>query len=125
MRWVSFRVIIPIMDTKDKIREEKLANILNPKKTNREFKITIRFEKHISQNYERAVALAKKNKYFLEEGEGDSHKIYASFYPQDTEELHQLFDLVHQHKKTQIYLNNKRIPYLQDLWLFLMWFYRY
>ncbi len=113
------------MNAQEKIREEKLSNILNPKKTNQDFKITIKFQKQISQNYEKAVALATKNKYFMEEGEGDFYKIYASFYPEDTEELHQLFNLVHRHKKTEIFLNNKRIPYIQDLWLFLMWFYRY
>ena len=112
------------MDAKDKIAEEKLANILNPKKSNREFKITIRFQKHLSQNYSQALELAKKNKYFMEEGEGDYYRAYASFYPEDTLALHELFGLVHAHKNTVIFLNNKRIPYIQDLWLFLMWFYK-
>jgi hypothetical protein len=106
------------------IEEEKLANILNPKKSNRECKITIRFQKHLSKNYEKAVELAKKNPYFLEEGEGEFYTIYASFYPQDSEQLHTLFDLIHEHKTTKVYLNNKRIPYIQDLWLFLIWFYK-
>ena len=113
------------MSNMKKIEEEKLFNILNPRDANTEFKITIKFQKHLSQNYEKAVALARKNKYFMEEGKGDYQKFYASFYPEDTQQLHQLFDLVHQHKKTEIFLNNKRIPYIHDLWLFLMWFYKY
>ncbi|NIM82212.1 MAG: hypothetical protein GTO20_25780 [Candidatus Aminicenantes bacterium] len=112
------------MDARKKIQEEKLFNILNPKRANKEFKITLRFRKHLSKKYQEAVELAKKNKYFLEEGEGDSYKIYVSFYPEEVEELYQIFELVKEQETTKIYLNNKLIPYLQDLWLFLMWFYR-
>ena len=36
------------MDAKKRIEEEKLFNILNPKKANSAFKITIRFQKHLS-----------------------------------------------------------------------------
>jgi len=43
--------------------------------------------------------------------------------PEDVEELHALFELVKDMESTTIYLNNKMIPYIQDLWLFLMWFY--
>jgi hypothetical protein len=112
------------MDTRQQIQEEKLQNILNPRQANREFKITIRFQKHYSKNFEQALALARKNKYFLEEGEGDFYKAYASFFPSEVEDLFSLFELVKEHESTKIYLNNKSIPYIQDLWLFLMWFYR-
>jgi len=112
------------MDAKNTIEEEKLANILNPKKANREFKITLRFRKHLTKKYEQAVELAKKNPYFLEEGEGDFYKIYVSFYPRDVEALYEIFELVKDQESTRIYLNNKLIPYIQDLWLFLMWFYK-
>lgn len=112
------------MDAKNKIEEEKLVNILNPRKANREFKITLRFRKHLTKKYEQAVQLAKKNPYFLEEGEGDFYKIYVSFTPRDVEALYEIFELVKDQESTRIYLNNKLIPYIQDLWLFLMWFYK-
>lgn len=112
------------MKAKEKIQQEKLFNILNPKKANKEFKITIRFQKHLTSRYREAVELAKKNKYFMDEGEGDFYKIYVSFYPQDVEELYRIFELVKEQETTKIYLNNKPIPYIQDLWLFLMWFYK-
>jgi len=111
-------------EVRKKIAEEKLFNILNPKKANSEFKITIRFQKNSSKNYIRAVELAKKNKYFMEEGKGDFLKTYVSFYPEDVEDLYQIFELVKKHETTKIYLNNKLIPFIQDLWLFLFWFYR-
>jgi len=106
------------------IREEKLANILDPRTANKEFKITLRFQKHLSKSFEQALELARKNPHFLEEGQGDSYRVYASFFPADVQQLHQLFQLVHEHRHTVVFLNNKRIPYLQDLWLFLMWFYK-
>jgi hypothetical protein len=112
------------MDARQLIQEEKLQNILNPRKANREFKITIRLQKHLSKNFEKALALAKKNKYFMEEGAGNFYKAYASFYPADVEDLFNLFELVKDQETTKIFLNNKAIPYIQDLWLFLLWFYR-
>lgn len=112
------------MDARKKIQEEKLYNILNPKRANKEFKITIRFQKQLTNKYEKAVELARQNKYFLEEGTGTFHKIYVSFYPEDVEELFRIFELVKEQETTKIYLNNKLIPYIQDLWLFLLWFYR-
>jgi len=112
------------MDAKKKIEEEKLFNILKPKKSNREFKITLRFQKHLTKKYEKAVELAKKNPSFLEEGAGSFYKIYVSFYPQDVEALYEIFELIKDQETTKIYLNNKLIPYIQDLWLFLMWFYK-
>ena len=112
------------MNATTKIQEEKLFNILNPKRANKEFKITLRFQKHLTKSYEKAVKLAKKNKYFLDEGKGDFYKIYVSFYPEDVENLYEIFELVKDQKTTKIYLNNKLLPYIQDLWLFLMWFYK-
>jgi len=112
------------MDAKKKIEAEKLSNILNPKKSNKEFKVTIRFQKHLSRKYEKARELAKKNPYFMEEGKGDFIKTYVSFYPSDVDDLFELFELVKDQETTKIYLNNKLIPYIQDLWLFLMWFHR-
>lgn len=111
-------------DAKQIIEDEKLANILNPRKSNREFKITIRFQKHLTKKYEQAALLAKQNPHFLQEGDGDFRKIYVSFYPHQVDALYEIFELVKDQETTKIYLNNKLIPYIQDLWLFLMWFYK-
>jgi len=112
------------MDARQQIQEEKLQNILNPRHSNKEFKITVRFQKHYSRNFEKALELARKNQYFLDEGQGDYYRAYASFYPDAVEDLFNLFELVKDHETTKILLNNKAIPYIQDFWLFLMWFYR-
>jgi hypothetical protein len=112
------------MDARKTIQEEKLKNILNPKQANKEFKITLRFQKHLGEKFRKAAELARSNRHFLEEGEGDFYKIYVSYYPEDVEALFEIFELVKDRETTKIYLNNKLIPYIQDLWLFLMWFYR-
>lgn len=123
------------MNAKKIIEEEKLINILHPPKVNREFKITIRFQKYPIKKVDQAFELAKKNPYFLVDGdgdgdgggggesEGDFQKVYASFYPRDAQALHELFDLVGDRETTRLYLNNKLVPYVQELWLLLMWFY--
>jgi len=112
------------MDAQNKIQEAKLRNILNPGESAREFKITIRFREHSSDDCRVAVELARKNKYFLEEHEPNHTSYYASFYPEDVNDLYLLFQRVKELESTRIYLNDKRIPYIQELWLFLMWFYR-
>jgi len=112
------------MEAREIIQKEKLDNILNPRKSNRSFKITIRFQKQLTRNYEKALEMARLNPDFMEEGEGNFYKVYASYTPDNVDELYQLFELVKGAETTAIFLNNKRIPYIQDLWLFLMWFYR-
>jgi hypothetical protein len=112
------------MNAKKKIEEEKLMNILNPPTVNREFKITIRFQKYSLKKVDHAFELAQKNPYFLEEDQGDSQRVYVSFYPQDAEALQEMFNLVHDRETTRLFLNNKSIPYIQELWLLLMWFYK-
>jgi len=111
------------MLAREKIQEEKLRNVLDPVKANREFKITVRFQKSLSKKFSDALELARKNRYFMEEGQGDLYRAYASFYPAEAKELHRLFNLVKDFQTTRLYLNNKPIPYIHDLWLFLMWFY--
>lgn len=110
------------MDVKTIIEKEKLDNILNPARANREFKITVRFKKFSSDKFEQACELAKKNSFYLEEGEGESKRFYASFLPDNVQGLFELFELVKNRETTTIFINNKQIPYIQDLWLFLMWF---
>lgn len=106
------------------IQEEKLNLLLNKERAQHEFKITIRFEGYPEETCSEAIRIAISNRYYMEEGTGKNRRIYASFYPEDVEDLSRLFDLVRNREKTRLYLNNKAVPYVQELWLFLMWFYR-
>jgi hypothetical protein len=64
------------------------------------------------------------NKYFMDEGNGYYYKFYVSFYHEDVEELYKILELVKNYESTKIFINNKPIPFIQDLWLFLAWFYK-
>ena len=112
------------MEPANTIQEEKLQNILMPQRGNSEFKITLRFQKFLSKSYEQALELARQTQHFFEEGDGDSKRIYVSFGPNQIDDLHRIFELIKNREETRIYINNKVIPYGQDLWLFLAWFYR-
>jgi len=111
------------MDVQTKIQQEKLENILRPNLRTPRFKVTIRFQKFYSKNFQRAYDLARENSQFHEEGEGDDHRVYASFTRENFAQLHALYDLVKNRENTRVYINNRVIPYAQDLWLFLAWFY--
>ncbi len=112
------------MKVKEAMQKEKLENILNYKSGNNMFKITVVFRQDSSKEFQKAYAIAKTNKNFYEEGVGSYKKVYASFYPEDSKELHSLFSLVSDKSSTKILLNNKQLPYVHDLWMFLMWFYK-
>jgi hypothetical protein len=108
----------------DQDLEEKLADILYPSTKAREFKITLVFRYRLSPDYEKAVGLAKKNPTYKEEGDGEWTRHSATFTPSEVDDLFVLFNLVHEWEGTEVLVNHKRIPYGQQLWLPLMWFYR-
>jgi hypothetical protein len=111
------------MDVPAKINQEKLQSILKPHQEGLQFKITLRFQKFYSKKFEKAYELARENREFYEEGEGEFQRIYASFSRENFTDLHTLYDLVKHRENTRIFINNRTIPYAQDLWLFLAWFY--
>jgi len=104
--------------------EEKLADILYPNTTAKEFKITLVFGYKTSPDYAEAVDLAKRNPAYTEEGSGEWIRHSATFSPAQVEDLFALFCLVHSWETTEVLVNHKRIPYAHQLWLPLMWFYR-
>jgi len=110
--------------TEDRAMEEKLADILYPNTTAKEFKITLVFGYKTSPDYAEAVDLAKRNPAYTEEGSGEWIRHSATFSPAQVEDLFALFCLVHSWETTEVLVNHKRIPYAHQLWLPLMWFYR-
>ena len=104
--------------------EEKLAEILYPSTKAKAFKITLIFGHKLSPDYKKAVALAKKNPTYKEEGSGEFIRHSATYTPAEVDDLFQLFSLTHDWEDTEILVNHKKIPYGYQLWLPLMWFYR-
>jgi hypothetical protein len=108
----------------DLASEEKLAEILQPSSQAKEFKITIVFGVKAASNYERAVALARRNPTYAEERSGEWVRHSATYTPPDVEDLFTLFNLVCSWDDTEVLINNRDLPYATSLWLPLMWFYR-
>jgi hypothetical protein len=104
--------------------EEKLADILQPSPRAKEFKITVVFGVKAAPNYERAVALARRNPTYAEEGSGEWVRHSATYTPAEVEDLFDLYNLVSAWDDTEVLVNNRNIPYGTSLWLPLMWFYR-
>ncbi len=110
--------------TDDPALREKLEDILAPSTEAKTFRITVAFGFKLAPDYKRAVALAKRNPTYREEGEGEWIRHSAVYTPEDVDDLFELFNLVHDWDSTEILVNHKRLPYGHQLWLPLMWFYR-
>lgn len=108
----------------DQASQEKLDDILYPSTIAKTFRITMIFGYRRTPEYKKAVALAKRNPTYKEEGEGEWIRHSAVYTPAEVEELFHLFNLVHDWETTEILVNHKRLPYAHQLWLPLMWFYR-
>jgi len=110
--------------TEDRAVQQKLEDILYPDTEAKSFRITIVFGHKMSPDYEKAVALAKRNPTYKEEGSGEWIRHSAVYTPAEVEDLFELFNLVHDWDTTEVLVNHKNIPYGHQLWLPLMWFYR-
>jgi hypothetical protein len=108
----------------DPAAQEKLDDILYPTTLAPSFRITMIFGYRMTPEYKKAVAIAKRNPTYQEEGEGEWIRHSAVYTPAEVEELFQLFNLIHDWESTEILVNHKRLPYAHQLWLPLMWFYR-
>jgi len=108
----------------DRAMQEKLEDILTPSTEAKSFRITIIFGYKMSPDYAKAVALAKRNPTYKEEGAGEWIRHSAVYMHAEVEDLFELFNLVHDWDTTEVLVNHKKIPYGHQLWLPLMWFYR-
>jgi hypothetical protein len=108
----------------DRATQEKLEDILRPGTKAKSFRITVVFRRSPDPRYPKAVLMARQNPTYREEGEGDWIRHSAVYTPAEVEALFDLFNTVHEWEGTEILVNHKPLPYGQQLWLPLMWFYR-
>ena len=106
----------------DLAAQDQLDDILHPNTMSKSFRITVVFGRRARPQYEQAVALAKRNPTYKEEGAGDWVRHSAVYTPETVKDLFTLFNLVHDWEGTEILVNHKRLPYGHQLWLPLMWF---
>jgi len=109
---------------RDRATQEKLEDILFPSSKAKSFRITVVFGYKMSADYNKAVALAKKNPTYKEEGDGKWIRHSAVYTPSEVDDLFDLFNIINDWESTEILVNHKKIPYGHQLWLPLMWFYR-
>jgi hypothetical protein len=104
--------------------QDKLSDILTPSTAAKTFRITVSFGYRMTADYKKALAIAKRNPTYTEEGDGEWIRHSAVYTPAEVEDLFQLFNIVHDWESTEILVNHKKLPYAHELWLPLMWFYR-
>ena len=89
--------------------------------TERPFSITLSFPRFESDDYERAVALAKRAPEYREVGSGKALRHRARFYPENALELRNLFEIVDPSDECQVLVDDRGVPFARELWLPLMW----
>lgn len=108
----------------DLAAKDQLHDILHPSAIAKSFRITLVFKYRVNPNYDKAVALARRNPTYREEGAGVWIRHSAVYTPAEVEDLFELFNLIHEWETTEVLVNHKPLPYGHQLWLPLMWFYR-
>lgn len=88
----------------------------------RPLSVTLVFPVLDTDDYDRAVQLAKASAEYRETGAGSSFRHRARFWPADAGKLRDLFELVGRFDATEVLVDDRPVPYARELWLPLMWF---
>ncbi len=106
------------------VENEILEDILFEGRKKRRFKITVCFRENLSEKSKKAVEMVKGRDKYYTEGKGRFLYHCASFFSEEVEELHSLWELIANFEHKKILINNYPLPYSQSLWLLLFWLYR-
>lgn len=87
----------------------------------RPFSLTLTFPPFESDDYERAVTLARASAEYRETGTGDSFRHRARFYSGDAGALKELFQIVGRYDATEVLVDDRPVPFARELWLPLLW----
>jgi len=119
--------------------DPEMVEILYPNRADKTFTVTIVFgpplsarddaaggehENSVNEDYESAVAIAKKSKRYRTEGSGRYLRHYATFGIDEVSHLHEVFYRVSEYPFCEILVRGKRVPYGRELWLPLLWFFK-
>ncbi len=106
------------------VENEILEDILLEGRKKRRFKITVCFRENLTEKSKKAVEIVSSRDKYYTEGKGRFLYHCASFFPEEVEELHSLWELIANFEYKKILINNYHLPYSQSLWLLLFWLYR-
>ena len=116
--------------------DPRMVEILYPSRADKTFNVTIVFGPpppaeddsdtidRSLQDYDRAVAIARKSTRYRSEGTGRYLRHRATFGIDDVNHLHEVFYRVSEYPFCEILVRGKRVPYGRELWLPLLWFFR-
>ena len=104
-------------------QEARLHRILRPTHQ-QSLEISVEYTPLSPRESDPADALCRKAPHFAPNPSPHTGRIMAHFDRGHVQELFDLFECVKERPGTQIRVNHRPLPYGQDLWLFLMWFYR-
>jgi hypothetical protein len=86
------------------------------------FSVSLEFPVFDGPGFERALALARASEEHLEIRQGPAVRHRARFYPQQAEQLRDLFEIVGGLDATEVLIDDRPVPYARELWLPLVWF---
>lgn len=113
--------------------DPEMVEILYPNRADKSFTVTVVFGPPapggddvdaVNEEYETAVAIAKKSTRYRSEGSGRYLRHYATFGIDDVSKLHDVFYRVSEYPFCEILVRGKRVPYGRELWLPLLWFFK-
>jgi len=105
------------------IQEARLHQILRPVHQ-QPLEITVEYTPLAHPDGDPAADLCRRAPRHTLEPSPESGRVLAHFDREHVQELFELFECVKDRPGTLILVNHRPLPYGQDLWLFLMWFYR-
>jgi hypothetical protein len=101
---------------------DRMKEILYPKRYHPLFSITLIFPPDESPHYQEAINIAKKSPHYHTTDEGRFLRHYAKFDVSQIETLYQLHELLETFENSyEVLVNDKMLPYARGLWLPLMW----
>jgi hypothetical protein len=92
-------------------------------KATRPFSISVEFPEFPGDAYRHAVELARASNEYLEIPGSGGVRHRARFLPGDHPvRLRDLYDLVYRVEGTEVFVDDRPLPYARELWLPLVWF---
>lgn len=87
------------------------------------FSISLAFPAFDGENCTRAIERAQTSDEFTEFADGDVQMFRARFFPgARPADLRDLYELVAPVPGTQVFVDDREVPYARELWLPLVWF---
>jgi hypothetical protein len=113
--------VVPKQEADISHLSDEMADLLYPGRRPRPFRIGLSFDAFGGENYERALALARRSPVYKETRNGELVTHHAAFDSKEARLLRELYEIVGPITGTEVTVDGKRVPYARELWLPLFW----